>query len=162
MLDKVASCRLPLHRGSTVHPDRATQQGRNAMRLMDKIGIVTAAGSGMGRAGAVRFAKEGAKVAVVDLDGASVDSVVKEITAAGGKAIGITADLREDANARRIVRETANPFGGLDFVWNHSAIRRRRHARASTWRTSHPPPPSPSAPHSSPPLRPPPTPTLPP
>ena len=90
------------------------------MRLKDKIGIVTAAGSGMGRAGAVRFAKEGAKVAVVDLDGASVDSAVKEITAAaGGKAIGITADLREDANARRIVRETANAFGGLDFVWNH-------------------------------------------
>jgi NAD(P)-dependent dehydrogenase (short-subunit alcohol dehydrogenase family) len=89
------------------------------MRLKDKIGIVTAAGSGMGRAGAIRFAKEGAKVAVVDLDGASVDSAVKEITAAGGKAIGITADLREDANARRIVRETANAFGGLDFVWNH-------------------------------------------
>ena len=89
------------------------------MRLKDKIGIVTAAGSGMGRAGAIRFAKEGAKVAVVDLDGASVDSVVKEITAAGGKAIGIAADLREDANARRIVRETANAFGGLDFVWNH-------------------------------------------
>ena len=44
---------------------------------------------------------------------------VAEITAAGGKAIGITADLREDANARRIVRETANAFGGLDFVWNH-------------------------------------------
>ncbi len=89
------------------------------MRLKDKIGIVTAAGSGMGRAGAIRFAKEGAKVAVVDLDGTSVDAVVKEITAAGGKAIGITADLREDANAKRIVRETANAFGGLDFVWNH-------------------------------------------
>src|SRR6266446_3574463 len=97
----------------------AEEKGRNAMRLKDKIGIVTAAGSGMGRAGAIRFAKEGAKVAVVDLDGTSVDAVVKEITAAGGKAIGITADLREDANARRIVRETANAFGGLDFVWNH-------------------------------------------
>jgi NAD(P)-dependent dehydrogenase (short-subunit alcohol dehydrogenase family) len=89
------------------------------MRLKDKIGIVTAAGSGMGRAGAVRFAREGACVAVVDLDGASVDRVVNEITQGGGKAIGITTDLREDANARRIVRETANAFGGLDFVWNH-------------------------------------------
>jgi NAD(P)-dependent dehydrogenase (short-subunit alcohol dehydrogenase family) len=89
------------------------------MRLPNKIGIVTAAGSGMGRAGAVRFAREGASVAVVDVDGSSVDAVVKEITAAGGKAIGIAADLREDANAKRIVRETANHFGGLDFVWNH-------------------------------------------
>jgi NAD(P)-dependent dehydrogenase (short-subunit alcohol dehydrogenase family) len=89
------------------------------MRLKDKIGIVTAAGSGMGRAGAIRFAREGARVAVVDIDGASVDAVVKEIASTGGKAIGITADLREDANARRIVRETAKAYGGLDFVWNH-------------------------------------------
>ena len=89
------------------------------MRLKDKIGIVTAAGSGMGRAGAIRFAREGASVGVVDVDAASVDAVVNEIVAAGGKAKGIVADLRDDANARRIVRETANAFGGLDFVWNH-------------------------------------------
>jgi NAD(P)-dependent dehydrogenase (short-subunit alcohol dehydrogenase family) len=89
------------------------------MRLKDKIGIVTAAGSGMGRAGAIRFAREGASVAVVDVDDAAVAAVVNEIAAAGGKAKGIVADLREDANAQRIVRETANAFGGLDFVWNH-------------------------------------------
>jgi NAD(P)-dependent dehydrogenase (short-subunit alcohol dehydrogenase family) len=63
--------------------------------------------------------REGASVAVVDVDEAGVHAVVKEITANGGKAKGIVADLREDANARRIVRETANAFGGLDFVWNH-------------------------------------------
>ena len=89
------------------------------MRLPNKIGIVTAAGSGMGRAGAIRFAKEGAKVGVVDIDQAAVDAVVKEIESAGGKAIGIACDLRQDDNARRIVRETAKAFGGLDFVWNH-------------------------------------------
>ncbi len=89
------------------------------MRLPNKIGIVTAAGSGMGRAGAIRFASEGAKVGVVDIDQAAVDAVVKEIEAAGGKAIGIACDLRQDDNARRIVRETAKAFGGLDFVWNH-------------------------------------------
>ncbi len=89
------------------------------MRMKDKVGIVTAAGSGMGRAGAVRFAREGASVAVVDVDKQAVDAVVKEITSAGGKALGIAADLRQDENARRIVRETANKFGGLDFVWNH-------------------------------------------
>ena len=56
---------------------------------------------------------------MVDVDEAGVHAVVKEITANGGKAKGIVADLREDTNARRIVRETANAFGGLDFVWNH-------------------------------------------
>src|SRR5437879_6135538 len=98
---------------------RGAQRGRGAMRLKDKIGIVTAGGSGMGRAGAIRFAREGASVGVVDVDAAGVAAVVNEIVAAGGKAKGIVADLRDDANARRIVRETANAFGGLDFVWNH-------------------------------------------
>lgn len=89
------------------------------MRMQGKIGIVTAAASGMGRAGAIRFAKEGAAVGVVDIDAKGVESVVAEITKAGGKAKGIVADLSKDEDSRRIVRETANAFGGLDFVWNH-------------------------------------------
>jgi NAD(P)-dependent dehydrogenase (short-subunit alcohol dehydrogenase family) len=63
------------------------------MRMAGKIGIVTAAASGMGRAGALRFAREGAQVAVVDVDPAGVQRVVREITAAGGAAHGIVADL---------------------------------------------------------------------
>src|SRR6266700_172838 len=89
------------------------------MRLQNKVGIVTAAASGMGRAGAVRFAKEGAAVGVVDIDQAGVDAVVQEITGAGGRALGIVGDLRQDDFARDIVRRTANAFGGLDFVWDH-------------------------------------------
>ena len=89
------------------------------MRLANKIGIVTAAASGMGRAGAIRFAREGASVSVVDIDAAAVEAVVAEITRAGGKAKGIVADLTKDADSRRIVGETAKHFGGLDFVWNH-------------------------------------------
>src|ERR671926_162318 len=89
------------------------------MRLDGKIGIVTAAASGMGRAGAIRFAREGAAVGVVDIDQAGVDAVVGEITAAGGKALGLVGDLRQDDFARSIVRQTANAYGGLDFVWNH-------------------------------------------
>lgn len=89
------------------------------MRLADKVGIVTAAASGMGRAGAIRFAKEGAAVAVVDRDRSGVESVVGQIEENGGRAIGIIADLTKDEDSRRIVRETASAFGGLDFVWNH-------------------------------------------
>src|SRR5262245_47244667 len=73
----------------------------------------------MGRAGALRFAREGASVGVVDIDDAGAKAVVDELIAAGGKAKGIVADLRQDGEARRIVRDTANAFGGLDFVWNH-------------------------------------------
>jgi NAD(P)-dependent dehydrogenase (short-subunit alcohol dehydrogenase family) len=89
------------------------------MRLANKIGLVTAAGSGMGRAGAIRFAREGAAVGVADIDPQSVEAVVGEIKAAGGKAVGIVADLTKDEDARRIVKDTAKAFGGLDFVWNH-------------------------------------------
>jgi NAD(P)-dependent dehydrogenase (short-subunit alcohol dehydrogenase family) len=89
------------------------------MRLQNKIGIVTAAASGMGRAGALRFAKEGAAVGVVDIDEAGVAAVVQEIAGADGRALGIVGDLRRDDFARDIVRRTANAFGGLDFVWDH-------------------------------------------
>ena len=89
------------------------------MRMQNKIGIVTAAASGMGRCGALRFAQEGAAVGVVDIDAAGVEKVVAEIKKAGGQAVGIVADLMLDADARRIVSETAKAFGGVDFVWNH-------------------------------------------
>jgi NAD(P)-dependent dehydrogenase (short-subunit alcohol dehydrogenase family) len=89
------------------------------MRLTGKIGIVTAAASGMGRAGALRFAAEGAQVAVVDVDAAGVKRVVAEITEAGGMSHGIIADLTKDEDSRRIVRDTVARFKGLDFVWNH-------------------------------------------
>src|ERR1700733_1126875 len=95
------------------------------MRLANKVGIVTAAASGMGRAGALRFAQEGAAVGVVDLDEAGANAVAKQITDAGGKAIALAGDLRQDAFAREIVRHTANAFGGFDSVWTHVGIRDR-------------------------------------
>jgi NAD(P)-dependent dehydrogenase (short-subunit alcohol dehydrogenase family) len=88
-------------------------------RLAGKVGLVTAAASGMGRAGVIRFAREGASVGVVDIDEARTAAVVKEITDAGGKAIAMAGDLRQDAFAREIVHRTVTAFGGLDFVWNH-------------------------------------------
>ena len=89
------------------------------MRLQGKIGIVTAAASGMGRAGALRFAKEGAAVGVADIDAAGLAQVVRDIEAGGGRALALAGDLRDDRFARDIVKRTAGAFGGLDFVWNH-------------------------------------------
>jgi NAD(P)-dependent dehydrogenase (short-subunit alcohol dehydrogenase family) len=89
------------------------------MRLQGKIGIVTAAASGMGRAGALRFAAEGAAVAVVDRDEAGARAVVDEIARAGGRALALAGDLRDDGFAREIVHRTVREWGGLDFVWNH-------------------------------------------
>ena len=93
------------------------------MRLANKIGIVTAAASGMGRAGALRFAREGASVAVVDLDEAGADRVAEEITATGGKAIALAGDLRQDDFARSIVRRNSEVIS--PFAVSHPYRRRR-------------------------------------
>ncbi len=90
------------------------------MRMSGRLGLVTAAASGMGRAGAIRFAREGAAVAVVDIDAEGVARVVEEITGAGGTAIGLTGDLTDDDFSRAIVHDTAKAFGGLDFAWMHA------------------------------------------
>ena len=103
------------------------------MRLENKIGIVSAAASGMGRAGALRFAREGAAVGVVDIDQAGVEAVADEITAAGGRALGLVGDLRDDEFARAIVRRIASAFGGLDLCGTMSATPARPQSKASTW-----------------------------
>jgi NAD(P)-dependent dehydrogenase (short-subunit alcohol dehydrogenase family) len=90
------------------------------MRMADRYGIVTAGASGMGRAGALRFAKEGAAVAVVDLDEAKAGEVARAITDAGGRAFALAGNLMDEAFARGIVHETVKRFGKLDFLWAHA------------------------------------------
>ncbi len=90
------------------------------MRMADRFGIVTGAASGMGRAGAIRFAREGAAVAVVDRDEAKAREVVAEITAAGGQAFALAGDLMDEAFARGLVHEAHKRLGKLDFLWAHA------------------------------------------
>lgn len=90
------------------------------MRMVDRFGIVTAAASGMGRAGALRFAAEGAAVAVVDLDEAKAREVAASIIAAGGQAFALAGNLMEEDFARGLVHEAKKRFGQLDFLWAHA------------------------------------------
>jgi NAD(P)-dependent dehydrogenase (short-subunit alcohol dehydrogenase family) len=89
------------------------------MRLKGKIALITGAASGIGRAAAVLFAREGAQVAVADIDKGRIGDTVDEITKAGGRAHGIACDLTRDADSRRIVKDAVGAFGGLDIVWNN-------------------------------------------
>ncbi|MWB79359.1 SDR family oxidoreductase [Pseudooceanicola sp. 216_PA32_1] len=90
------------------------------MQLRDRIGIVTAGASGMGRAGVLRFAAEGAAVAVVDIDAEAVAATVKAVEAAGGTALPLVGDLTDDSFSRDIVARTVEAYGGLDFFWGHA------------------------------------------
>ena len=89
------------------------------MRLKGKLALITAAASGIGRAGAVLFAREGAAVAVADIDRGRIADTVEEITKAGGRAHGLPCDLTREADCRRIVRDAVAALGGLDIVWNN-------------------------------------------
>lgn len=92
------------------------------MRLKDKVAIITAAGSGMGREGAILFAKEGAKVAVVDIDPKGGEETVKIITDADGEAFFKQLDVTDLPNLKNLIEDTFNKYGRLDIIWNHAGI----------------------------------------
>lgn len=90
------------------------------MRLKNKRAIVTAGGSGMGRAGCLLFAREGASVVVVDISEAGARETAEAVRAGGGTAHVIVADLLQAEECHRIVQEGARLLGGLDLLWNHA------------------------------------------
>jgi NAD(P)-dependent dehydrogenase (short-subunit alcohol dehydrogenase family) len=93
-----------------------------AGRLNDKIAIVTGAASGIGAASARLFAEEGARVTLADKNHELLDEVVREITDAGGTAIGIGTDVSNEASIQRMVEQTAEEFGGLNIMFANAGI----------------------------------------
>lgn len=92
------------------------------MRLAGKIAIVTGAGGGMGDAAARLFAREGAKVAAVDLDEGRLAPLVAGIEAAGGAAIAIGADVTVTADVERIVARTVAELGRPNVLFNNAGV----------------------------------------
>jgi acetoin reductase-like protein len=92
------------------------------MRLEGKRAIVTGAGSGMGHAIAVRFAKEGANVMIADLNHAAALRVAEEITAIGSQAIAVPVDVRDQAQVQEMVDTAVSVFGGLDILVNNAGV----------------------------------------
>ncbi|WP_406450355.1 glucose 1-dehydrogenase [Streptomyces sp. NBC_01622] len=92
--------------------------------------IVTGAGSGIGRAAALAFAAEGAKVVVADLNADGAEAVVKEIQQAGGIAVAVTGDLSEQTVVDEVTATTVERFGGVDVLVNNAGIMDRMSALA--------------------------------
>jgi NAD(P)-dependent dehydrogenase (short-subunit alcohol dehydrogenase family) len=92
------------------------------MRLNKKIAIVTGGGSGIGRAAAVRFAKEGATVAVADINSIMGEETVSLIKEAGGEAIFVKTDVADSEQIKQLIQITSNTFGGLHIMFNNAGI----------------------------------------
>lgn len=91
-------------------------------KLSGKVAIVTGAGSGMGKAIAVLFAKEGARVVVSDVNAESAKSVADGINAGGGAAASKAADVTKEEDVRGLVETAAGTFGTLDILVNNAGI----------------------------------------
>lgn len=92
------------------------------MRLNGKVALVTGAASGIGRAATLLFAREGARVAAVDLDGEGADETARTVRAAGGQAVAAQADVSDEPAAARAVEAAARAFGGVDVLFNNAAV----------------------------------------
>ena len=92
------------------------------MKLRGKVAIVTGGTSGIGRATALLFAQEGAKVAITGRSDSRGQEVVAEIQQTGGAAIFVRADVRQAEECRRTVDETIQAFGRLDILFNNAGV----------------------------------------
>jgi len=91
-------------------------------RLEGKVAIVTGAGQGIGRAYALRFAGEGAKVAVADLQDDNAEGVGKEIESAGGEALSVHVDVADEDSTLEMGRAVHEQFGRVDVLVNNAGI----------------------------------------
>lgn len=101
-------------------------------RLDGRVATVTGGGQGIGRGFALALAQAGAAVAVVDLDGERAKSVVEEIADAGGSAVAVTANVRNDDEIEHFVATTVETFGQLDIAVNNAGVNRNSAAEETT------------------------------
>jgi len=92
------------------------------MRLADKVSIITGAGSGIGHATALKFGREGAKVAVCDINEPAAAEVAREIADAGGEALAFRIDVTDKESIARMVEGVMAKWGRIDTLVNNAGI----------------------------------------
>jgi NAD(P)-dependent dehydrogenase (short-subunit alcohol dehydrogenase family) len=101
-----------------------TKRGKEktTMRLYDKVALITGAGSGIGRETALLFAREGASVVAVDINGAAAEATVAAITASGGAALAVQADVSQAAACASMIEAAESTYGKLNILFNNAGI----------------------------------------
>lgn len=114
--------------------DEQDSRERATLLLPRHVAVVIGGGSGIGKASALRFAKEGAHVVVADLDGPAAEAVAAEICLTNkDRAIGVALDVRDDASLAELVQRTVLTFGGIDSLF-YTAGQAPRFARVTALR----------------------------
>src|ERR1700683_667046 len=91
-------------------------------KLSGRVAVITGAGSGIGRAAADLFAREGAEVALVDLNAQAAKDATEQITAAGGRALAVGADVADAAQVDLAFRQISGEFGRVDVLYNNAGV----------------------------------------
>ncbi len=94
----------------------------DAIGFERKVAFVTGASSGIGRATALAFARAGASVAAVDIDGGGAAATARQIDELGGRALPLTCDVSSEADVEAAVKATTDEFGRLDAAFNNAGI----------------------------------------
>ncbi len=92
------------------------------MKLQNKVAVITGAASGMGKAMAILFAKEGAKIIAADMNQEGLDAVVKEIVNNGGAAKGIVTNVTKEEDINNMINAAVKDFGALDILVNNAGV----------------------------------------
>lgn len=97
--------------------------------LQDKVAIITGGGRGLGKAFALRFAEEGAKLLIPDMNLEMAETVAKELRAKGCEAVAVEADISKEDDTKRIAEKVMQQYGRADILINNAGIWRGLEAR---------------------------------
>jgi NAD(P)-dependent dehydrogenase (short-subunit alcohol dehydrogenase family) len=90
--------------------------------MIGKVVVITGGASGIGRATAIAFAREGAKVVIGDMDAHGAEETVELIKSTGGEAISVRVDVTKSDDVRQMIATTVDRFGGLDYAFNNAGF----------------------------------------